>query len=276
MSRKPFGFHQGDRTELYGTAILTAFGFCAPVPRQFDRFGVDVLVNIAVRKEHNLIATGELFSVQVKSNKDELFIEDLDELNCLYSLNTPFFFLVVDRKNQRFQMYSAFRRIIANFWDRKAPVRIRYSNDGQPVVRSGNELILNLGNPVIDAGISELENQSEVAPKLQSIVRFWMDWEQWHLGHLARGFPVATVPFNWQPNALPPLNEENAPVIGFCRPDLHEQAVNNLIVSLHGISEHCSTMESEGVGDAQRIKPVEKITYDAMQALMALDTGVDQ
>src|ERR1700747_468467 len=117
---KPYGLYEGDRSEFLATFGLSTVGFCVPVPRQFDHFGVDLFVHLLRRVALNVVSSGRVISVQVKST-DELIPIDTDEKrNFLYQSSSPFFVAVADKINSRLSIYTTFLKWIAYWTDRNA------------------------------------------------------------------------------------------------------------------------------------------------------------
>jgi len=105
---------EGDRSEYFALALLTALGLTTPVPRQED-IGFDFYCSLA-DQEKGILTFGFPFLVSVKSqSQPNIELEptetakrenDQRHIEWLFRLDIPAFLAVVDKANYTMQLYS--------------------------------------------------------------------------------------------------------------------------------------------------------------------------
>ncbi len=192
---KVHGFHEGDRTEYLALFVFSAVAYCSPVPRQFDRFGVDFFAHLADTSKQNLVASGQAVCAQVKSDNSPVLLDSVELLGCLYDLAVPFFHVVIDKGGHKIQVYTTAGRIGAYYrkWFGRLWVMPGEQGQGGPAEANSSDHVLYLGSPIYEGPLAAFEDDAqkqEVRRHFLSVIRSWAKWEQ-----LLIGIKATTVPF---------------------------------------------------------------------------------
>jgi hypothetical protein len=233
-----YSYRQGDRAEYLAHYILSALAITVPVPRQED-VGSDFHCSLLKRVGNNLHAYLP-FNIQIKSDSPSLRRDGISfggttesgvwrrhEIDALCQTDMPFLVGVVNKEDQRLDLFSTISRyfVRVNWSGRGAPRRVDllpYSPEGDAHLGNGDvidlaeaagmpsfEWRLPIGQPIVRISISDSENPErceEIKGVLESYLR--MDQENAVLTRLGIGH------FNW-PLVIRPNNQMHEVGIGW-------------------------------------------------------------
>lgn len=202
---KPYGLYEGDRSEFLAQFVLSTVGFCVPVTRQFDHFGVDLFMHLLRRIGLNVVSTGRVITVQVKSADDLILVNNDEKRNCLYQSSSPFFVAVADKANSQLSIYTTFLKWMAYWTDRKANVCLIPGPKTSDLPAGSDAHNIFLGEPIVQLKLSDLEHpNTKVATRqtLFNVLEQWAKWEQKHIAWKEANLPFIACPVAYQTNAL--------------------------------------------------------------------------
>lgn len=260
---KPFGFHEGDRSEFLAQFAFSTIGYCVPVPRQFDRFGVDVIVHLFERVGANVAATGRAVALQVKSDANEILIDTKEMRDCLYATSLPFFLAVIDKAEWRLDVYTTFLRLLAYWSNPDATVRlVPGDKDARAFPEDGSTIVF-LGKPIASVLLADLEagaTKVETRERLSRVVNHWARWEQRHLDWRDDGVPFVACPGQYETGV--PFSTAYGDIDFLTVPDPGRlPAANNnfarVLTAVHGYYEQLLE-HAHGLGDDARARLTER------------------
>lgn len=242
---KPSNRHDGDRSEYLALFAFSTIGFCAEVPRQDDRFGVDFFVHLARKQGQNLVATGRAIAVQVKSAGTTMEINSVELRDCLYGPSLPYFLVEIDKATSRIRVFSLYNRIYQFWVNRDANVRIRLepwpAPGGAPAGVDPFDLFV--GPPVFEASLSELDDgpgKVQKRAEFLAVIESWAKWEQLHLAWKEDQFPLIGLMKQYETNVPLPLGKlppEKVDHLVVTNPLYLEGAVRSASKTVYGIGE---------------------------------------
>lgn len=202
-------YHEGDRSEMLATTILSTIGHIVPVPRQADHFGVDMFVHLFTREGRGLSPTGPTIAVQIKSNLDDIKIEEPDGIQSLHSLAVPFFIGIVSRTKRQIALYSALFRFTA-YWDNPhAAIVFDLKSDNPRLSLGRDSILVGCGPPIIIARQDEVDHsvharKVDARDGLLRTLSYWTRLELDAISWRAVGLPMAPCPpVRYEPNVYP-------------------------------------------------------------------------
>jgi hypothetical protein len=195
-------FRLGDRTELLAEFCLNTIAFSTRVPRQED-IGHDFFCVLSEVRQ-GLLWAGPSFTVQVKSDANQLVFEKEHEIKWIKDIENPFFLVVGHRNDLRIDIYSTWARM--NGFLRKSANRI-ILKPGPPkeglgqvwTNEDGKEQIISLGHPVISATLQELMDEGR-ADTLREILKQWILLDRENIVNILAGMYWVVGPRNYRTN----------------------------------------------------------------------------
>ena len=101
-------FRRGTRAEYLARFALSRVGFISPVPREEDRFGIDLFLHLCkaeTRKEKSVhVPAGPTMAIQIKNNKDSFLLKG-DNVKSFFNYEMPFFVVHVDVAGGMLEIY---------------------------------------------------------------------------------------------------------------------------------------------------------------------------
>lgn len=199
---------------------LSTIGHCVPVPRQFDHFGVDLFVHFLRRVGLNVVSTGRVVTMQVKSTDELILVDTPEKRDCLYQSSTPFYIAVINKAEATFSLYTTLLKWITYWTDRNAPLcLIPGPNNGELPAGAGTHHVF-LGEPIVRFGLTELENAEtkvESRQTLFNVLELWTKWEQKHIVWREANLPFVACPAGYHTNE--PFNTAHGHVDFMSFPD---------------------------------------------------------
>lgn len=229
--QRVFSFRQGDRSEYLAQYIISSIAISVPVPRQED-VGSDFHCSLLRRVGDNLQPYLP-FNIQIKSDSADLRNNGIafggltqsgvwrrHEIDSLCQADTPYLIGVVDKEDQRLDLFSTISRyfVRVNWSGKGAPRKVQlipYSPEGEGHLGNGDvievdpiegmpsfEWRIPIGQPIVRIPISESEDPDRceaIKQVLEPYLR--MDQENGVLTRVGLGH------FNWplviRPNNIP-------------------------------------------------------------------------
>lgn len=196
-------FRSGDRSEYLATYALSRVAYVTPVPRQED-FGVVDCLCVLARSDAHTVFPESAFYVQIKSNRTPMVWEGVAIKWLAEHMAHPLFICVVDKDSSRVSLYSCSVLWSAVLRSRVPPERIRVSFDGAPAASPVEETSLhyeaNLGPPVLQQSVEELETSSETA---YNVLKGWISLDAANISLREIGRVVSRSVASWETN-MPP------------------------------------------------------------------------
>jgi hypothetical protein len=183
---------------------LSSMAFVTPVPRQED-VGHDLLCTLAER-DGRLIRAGPFFTVQVKSDREDLVFEKEHELDWIKNQENPFFLCIADRESLTIELYSTWN-MLNGFLAKKAPRVVLVPggpNDecGKVDTQAGPEQVIPLGKPVLRISVQDAMNK-ERAHDLSMILRDWVLIDRQNIVNRGAGMYWVVGPVSYDTNLSP-------------------------------------------------------------------------
>jgi hypothetical protein len=208
----PRNLRQGNRSEYLAQFILSSLAITTQVPRQEDIQGVDFHCSVLRRVHGNLIPS-IAFNIQIKSSSEE-HVEfggmtkgktprwKGHEISCLRDYQTPFFVGVVDKDDQRLDIYQTINRAFLHY--RRFLPQILQLKFGAPNGRKHlrglpeetthdnpnyepGTFDLYLGDPVVSINIAQSENPEQVE-RIKTALVPYIQLDQQNIALYGAGF----------------------------------------------------------------------------------------
>lgn len=198
------GFRFGDTAELLAEFILGSMAFTTAVPRQED-VGHDFHC-VLIERAGNLLKAGPFFTVQVKSNRDNLVYEREHEVAWIKNQENPFFVGVSSRENLTLEIYSTWNML--NGFLHKAADRIILVPGGPEdeyqeiqTREDGSEQIIPLGRPILRMSAHDAMNE-ERAQSFGGVLREWVEMDRENIANRQAGMYWVVGPIQHETNSL--------------------------------------------------------------------------
>lgn len=193
---KPSGFHDGDRSEYLAAFAFDTIGYSVPVPRQEDRFLVDLLVHLARRDDQErLVPQGIVFCVQVKSDKSPIGIR-AEHVEWLNKFMAPLYISVVDKTKQILEIFHTMRRIEAAHRPSGNALALCMQDELPATISIGNRTFdcdaVPLGKPIarIELPALDAENPSIKKARRHEFSQLMLGWPRTGARDLEPGLPA--------------------------------------------------------------------------------------
>lgn len=240
---KPFGFHEGDRSEYLAHYALSAIGHCVPVPRQADYFGVDLFLQLHEPKGRNLHTTGLGCAFQLKSTTDDIPIDTEEKRITLHGLAYPFFIGVLMKSEGRLDIYKTIYRSAVYWHFPTANFTIRL--DGSEYLDHPNSTkhnqVLACGRPIASVTISELDgaNRQQVRSNLRDVLSYWTCLDTDALAWKANYLPMVPFVGHYETNKRP---TDIPAILTLTQKEHIQNMVRSLDNSLFGVYTCCDKL----------------------------------
>jgi len=155
--------YQGHRSEIIAEFFFSGFGTVVPVPRPADT-GIDLYCTLTESAGKKAFST-HLYAVQVKSDAKPFHIESARSMEWFIRHPLPFFFCVVQKREQKILVYNApFRFSVWTFPPLPNCLTI--------VPGSGSKMENHhyLGEPFIDAHFADIADERKMAAFRERII----------------------------------------------------------------------------------------------------------
>jgi hypothetical protein len=221
---KAMGYHEGDRSDYMAQFAFSTVSYCTPVPRQYDRFGVDFYAHLARKVGRKLVATGRTISIQVKSSTQPILLNKPELRTCLYSQALPFFLAIIEKEDGIISIYTMYTRLIQFWTNRNSDVFIVPAPKPDVPPADGIARIY-LGDPIYRRPLRDLEKKAVMIERRQELLRvleFWARWEQLQLAWKEDNLPLVTWISQYETNVPPnplAMPHEQVPHLGFPNPN---------------------------------------------------------
>lgn len=181
---KPIGFHEGDRSEYLAAYAFDTIGYSVPVPRQQDRFLVDMFVHLAEDSDAQLhVPTGIVFGVQIKSDNAPIGVRP-EHVTWLARFGSPLFICVVSKSQQTLDVYQTLGRIPAVHHPTGQAIAFHMGGTPPEQVSIGNETLecqpIDLGEAIVHISLNDLDDQN-VKTKRAHRSKFFRVMQGWAL-----------------------------------------------------------------------------------------------
>lgn len=209
------GFRSGSRAEYLARFALSRVGFIAPVPREEDRFGIDLFLHLCKEERKKgkraHVPKGPTVAFQIKNNKRDDPLKG-DKLKSFFACQTPLFYAYVDARGDRIEIFHPYLRIGHSHFSQVTELTLKF---GTPLKEEKNDLSFSnhhhhhyLYGPIFSANISDLDNKkSEVTENLFEILASYCLLEHANLSFHAIGVPIYARPSKVKENMK--LNTED-------------------------------------------------------------------
>lgn len=166
-------FHLGGQSELLAEFILNSLAFTSPVPYQQD-VGHDFLCAL-IAADGNLLRAGPFFTVQVKSNHDDIVYEKEHEVEWLRNQDNPFFICVANRKELNIELFSTWNLHNSYLYRETERIILQPGKPHEwPYPRDGSRELhyVPLGEPILAINAEDVMAED----KLESYRAILYDW----------------------------------------------------------------------------------------------------
>ena len=257
------GYYEGDRSEFLAAYVLSQLGFCVPVPRQFDRFLVDMLVQV-FRTEDKVHRTTSLScGFQIKSTTDSIPVEGAHLREAFYRTGTPFFIAVVNKKQQTFAVHTTMQRLLFAWTPGEVDVTLAFDDSAWPLL-PGSGTVIPLGKPIVEISIPALDSadaaESAAERRKLRIIVLWIMLERMAIAWRQDQMPFVPMPKTIRTNECFGWGDLDYHVI--FHPDIVGNAASSLDKTLMFYKEHLVQLLAHGTAD--------KLASDTKQQLASL------
>lgn len=262
----PYGLHEGNRSEFLGWFALSTIGFAVPVPRQSDQFGVDFLVHLARRaqgknnegnKTDNMVATGKVFQLQIKSDNKPVVAEGEEAMDCLLHSTSPFFVGVVSKKESSICIYPTTNRLcFAGVNETKRLQLVPGKTNDRMAIPKDDTDEVHLGKPIAEFDLDDLDASSGKKEQRQlffDVMYSWTVFEEWMLAWITDGMPFAAVPYAYETNR--PLEYDQLEVVHTDQPVHLPKLLKSINKNMQLVSLYFNTrLKSEEAGESKQVR----------------------
>jgi len=196
-------FREGDRSEYLAQYALSRLAFVTEIPRQED-FGVVDFLCVLGNDHSKSVLAENAFYVQVKSSAKRLEWDSGSVRWVSEHMDLPLIFCIVTKAESRIRLYSTSNVLRALFL-RTTPARVIIEFDtplplGRPTLKNneGEELLVPLGPPIVDATVDQIESRSIPAYEL---LRPWLVIDKLNIARRAVGRIYVSLFTEWETNA---------------------------------------------------------------------------
>lgn len=254
---KLHGMHEGDRSEYYAAAALSAVGHVVPVVRQADFFLTDFIIQLFIPDKKVMSTTGLEFGLQNKSNEDEIPITGEQARLCFFQTMRPFFIGVFNRAARRMSIYTTIHRLLLAWTGLEQDVVLKFGGDRFHVPDPGGDASMYLGDPIAVIELDKLDQDNseaahQVRRKVAAVIGRWVQVETmaivWRRDHL----PWVPLPLQYNTNEVFDFgNLEYAPVLDRAA---FSGAMKSLGKSLIALTSYLNTVVKDGppLSDGER------------------------
>jgi hypothetical protein len=224
---RPYGFRQGDRSELLAETVLNALAFTVRVPRQED-VGHDFLCALSEMKEQ-MVWAGPSFTVQVKSRREPLVFEEEHELAWIRGLDNPFFIAISDLKNRRVDIYSTWKRLLGILYRGCRRIILIPGNPNATygdidTKEDSSEQRIPLDRPILSVDLNDAMDEQRMR-SLGEILRSWIILDSENIVRTRTGMYWVTGPTDYETNT--PIDGRDATVQFFWNPNNLDGCIQN-------------------------------------------------
>lgn len=140
---------------------MSAVGFVVPVPRQEDRFKIDMFVHLNEETPKGPKPIGLSLGVQVKSSERDIELSP-DEALLLAKSQLPVFVAVLSPSSSELRVYGTFQRYLL---DGTAEAVLRFGNTSTEETKGSTKEYIFLGDPVVIIDLDKLDSPVELERK---------------------------------------------------------------------------------------------------------------
>ena len=196
---EPVQFHRGNRAEYLARFALGTVGYVAPVPREADRFGVDLFLHLGKLEKAGMKVTGPTLAYQVKSSKSDIKLEDGKGLRSFFDDLLPFYIAHVDARDDKLEIYNTHNRIGHGYYPlvkkltlklKREPPRCKQNDPSKSSHR------YHLGEPIASLKISALDGDDweRYAASLHEVLLSWCQLDLSNLAFKLMGVSIIAHP----------------------------------------------------------------------------------
>lgn len=239
------GYHEGDRSEIFGQAAFSTIGHCVPVPRQADQFGVDMYLQLFEETGRTLSSTGMGCAIQLKSTTDDIEIDSDEKRLALHGMAYPFFIAVIDKSAGTLSVYSTLMRLVAYWSWPTSNYRVTMGGPYSFTVsdKSVGTKVISCSEPIVRLAIADLDATDKKAAArrtFREILEYWITIETdaiaWKASYIPM-VPIVKYETNERPTSVPNL-------VLVARQEHSRGMVQSLESSLFAVSR-CTDMMSK-------------------------------
>lgn len=191
--------HQGVRSEYLAQYVFSAFGTAVPVPHPEDS-GVDMYCTLGHSFGKRFVVS-DYFMVQVKSKKEPIEYNGMEQVAWLLSHNYPLLFCFVNKGKGRVEIYQTARLSFLHTGDTIESVTLApdISQSELSVHPDNTNPIIPLEKPILSF---EIERLSDVAwvNKGRDILSGWVRLDQENISLRSTGFTMFRYPQTYNSN----------------------------------------------------------------------------
>ncbi len=246
-----------------GLYVLSAVSHVVYVPRQSDRFSVDIMCNLFDRLARNALPSRNFFNVQLKSNRKKIEVRAGSRAWSVFRTPLPFFVGVVDLRKHEFALYHTIYRInqLQKYGGRdKLVIYLRERlNDGQGGFDEETRIV-ETGRPIAKFHVLDLDEpttRSKTRESLRLLLERWIIVDSVNIALMQLDFPIVFKPRTYDTNQIP---EDTLVPTGYARPQSFGTAVRSSEIVLAALSGYLQVLLQRG--------PMETDALTHLQALL--------
>lgn len=192
---------EGSRSEYLAQYALSSFGTSIPVPHPEDS-GIDLYCTLGRRVGKRFLVENH-YLVQVKSNKDPISYNGIDEIKWLLSHKYPFLICIVNKKDARLEIYQTIS--LATLAAKNNIERITFqlkepdSGDIFPDHLNNTEIEIYLGSPIVRFSTSNFTD-SKFNKEICDTLKSWIELDQENIELKSTGLSLYRLPLEWKTN----------------------------------------------------------------------------
>lgn len=194
--------HQGIRSEYLAQYVFSAFGTAVPVPHPEDS-GIDMYCTLG-RPVGKRFVVNDYFMVQVKSKKEPIEFQGMEQVSWLMSHNYPLIYCFIDKSKGLVEIYQTARVSFLNTAGSIQSVTLAPdAYHSEFPVHPGNENpTLPLEAPILSFEIERLSDVDWVS-KARAVLAGWVRLDQENISLRSAGCTIYRYPATYTTN-LPP------------------------------------------------------------------------
>jgi hypothetical protein len=199
---KPFGFHEGSRSEYLAQYAFASWGTAVVIPQQEDH-GLDLHCTLMEKVGRRFLAKCP-YTVQVKSELKPVLFEGKEAVRWVIEHPLPLFLCIVDKASARLSVYHTLVRFhawsLGQWPDRLAmiPDSVIPSKEGKCISWPGS-YELSLDQPILDFSVNEMLDEV-FWQKAREVFEHWIEVENDNLTRVRTRLLSCRVPDQYKTN----------------------------------------------------------------------------
>lgn len=260
-------FHEGARSEYLAEYALTSLGMASMIPRQED-VGIDMQCALGERIGGRLVID-RYYLVQIKSAREFDAYEGRGAVQWLCEHRHPLFYVVVNKKDTRIEIYQTCELVSLYALDSVTRVVLKPGDKPSTFdsIVPAEEVTLNLGPPILSFNI-KVTSDDAWREKAKEVLRSWIEIDQANIDSKRQGLGLNLFPLSYETNKtvapgkisgnfkLQPKSKKDSPWIPLSKHVsvlLHRAAADRNIARFYALASFINDVlipETKGSGDA--------------------------